>query len=189
MDLIRSLASSVGLQEDQAQALAGSLLGKIQSSVKDEAGDAPAQELSKAIPELGSWQQKAQQLVAPAAPAAPSAGGLLGGLLGGGGGGLLDSVANAVGGESLRETAAVVQILSRFNIDPSKAVMVAPLLLDFLKKRLSPQLLGVVLQAAPLLGSSDKNNDDKPDNKADDKPASPGLGDVLGGLGGLFGKS
>jgi hypothetical protein len=189
MDLIRSLASSVGIQEDQAQALAGSLLGKIQNSVKDEAGDAPAQELAKAIPELGSWQQKAQQLVAPSAPAAPSAGGLLGGLLGGGGGGLLDSVANAVGGESLRETAAVVQILSRFNIDPSKAVMVAPLLLDFLKKRLSPQLLGVVLQAAPLLGSSDKNNDDKPDHKSDDKPASPGLGDVLGGLGGLFGKS
>jgi hypothetical protein len=188
MDLIRSLASSVGLQEDQAQALAGSLLGKIQGSVKDEAGEAPAQELAKAIPELGSWQQKAQQL---AAPAAPSGGGLLGGLLGGGGGGLLDSVANAVGGESLRETAAVVQILSRFNIDPSKAVMVAPLLLDFLKKRLSPQLLGVVLQAAPLLGSSDKGDDAKGDDSKnnDAKGGSPGLGDVLGGLGGLFGKS
>ncbi|MCB9763040.1 MAG: hypothetical protein H6739_24785 [Alphaproteobacteria bacterium] len=157
MDLISTLASTVGIDKTQAQALAGSVLGSVQSAVAEEAGEGTAAQLGEAVPELGGWKAQAAKLLGDKPAAAPAAGGLgglgglLGGLAGGGAGGLLGAAAGALGGQAAKDTAAIVTILGRFDIDAGKAALVAPVILDFLKSRLDPGLLSKVLAAAPAL--------------------------------------
>nr|BDT32851.1 DUF2780 domain-containing protein [Myxococcus sp. MH1] len=167
MDLIGQLSQQLGVDGTQAQGLAGGLLKLVQGTVKEKLGADTADQLGQAIPEMDTWQK--------AAPAAePEGGGLmgaLGGLMGGQGGGA-GGLLGALGGAAAQgaEVAAVVSLLGRFNLDASKATLVAPLLLDFLKSRLDPALVGKVLSVLPLLTGGG---------------ASGGGG--LGGLGGLFG--
>ncbi|MCK6552101.1 hypothetical protein L6R52_40090, partial [Myxococcota bacterium] len=78
MDLIGALVSQVGVDSNQAQALAGGVLGAVKSALADKAGPEAASQLEGAVPELGQWQAKASELV--------GGGGGLGGLLGGSGG-------------------------------------------------------------------------------------------------------
>lgn len=177
MDLIGGLVSKLGVEEDQAKALAGGVLGLVTNSVKEEAGSETASQIKSAIPEMGDWKGKAQELLGEQ----QGSGGLLGGLMGGGGGGLMGSLAGALGGQKAQDTVAIVQILERFDVDAGKAALVAPLILNFLKDKLSPELLGVVLKAAPML-SAGKDEDDG-DGQGE------GLGGAISGaLGGLFGK-
>ena len=179
MDFIGQLAKQLGVNEDAAKAVAGTALSSVKSAVKEDAGDDAAGEISSAVPELDSWQAKASEILKKGDDGDSGGGGLLGGLLGGGGGDLLSSVAGAVGGEKARQTTQLIALLGKLGIEPSHATMVAPLALDFLKERLSPEILDTALKAAPmLLGSADKAGEG-------DESAQPGLGDLVGGL---FGK-
>lgn len=175
MDFIGQLASQLGVNEDAAKAIAGTALGSVQSAVKNDAGDEVAGELGAAVPELDGWRAKAGDVLKEEGPT-EGGGGLLGGLLGGGGGELLSSVAGAVGGEQAKQTAQLMALFGKLGLEPSHATMVAPLALNFLKERLSPELLNTALSAAPMLLGSAKNDSDE---GGDDKP---GLGDLVGGL-------
>ncbi|MBK6690137.1 MAG: DUF2780 domain-containing protein [Deltaproteobacteria bacterium] len=153
MDLIGTLSSQLGIPADQAQAVAGGVLGALQSKVKGELGDQVAGQLGQAVPELSGWQAKAGQLLGGGGGAdAMSA---LGGLLGGGGGGA-GGLAGALGGAvsamtGSGEAAALAGLIGKLGLDPAKAAMVAPMALEFLKSRLNPELLGTVLKVAPFL--------------------------------------
>ena len=75
----------------------------------------------------------------------------------------------------------MVAVLDRFGVDKSKAALVAPVILDFLKKKLDPSLLEKVLMAAPMLAAL--KGGARPET-----PAAPAAGGgLLGGLGGLLG--
>lgn len=181
MDLIGQLSQQLGVNGTQAQGVAGSLLKLVQGTVKEKLGPDAANQMGSAIPEMDSWQQ-----AAPAPRTAPGGGGLmgaLGGLVGGndgggggGGGGGMGAMLGALGGAAAQagEVAAVVSLLGRFDIDASKASLVAPLLLNFLKSRLDPGLVGKILAVVPMLAGGGGN--------------TPGGGGGLGGmLGGLMG--
>lgn len=155
MDLIGTLSSQLGIPADQAQAVAGGVLGALQSKVKGELGDQVAGQLGQAVPELSGWQAKAGQLLGGgggggAGDAMSALGGLLGG--GGGGGGLAGALGGAVSAlTGSGEAAAIAGLIGKLGLDPGKAAMIAPMALDFLKSRLSPELLGTVLKVAPFL--------------------------------------
>jgi hypothetical protein len=158
MDLISTLAGQLGVNPDQAQALAGSVLGGVTNSVKDEFGDEAGGQMESAVPELGDWKAKAASMLGGDDDKQESSGGLggllggsAGGLLGGGAGGLLGAAAGALGGDGMKDIAAVASLVSKLGIDPAKATMIAPVVLDFLKKRVDEDLLAKVLKAAPLL--------------------------------------
>ena len=169
MDLIGTLASTLGVESSTAQALAGTVLGKVQEEVADNAGADAASQVADAVPELSGWQEKAAALAGGG-----GGGGLLGAL--GGGGGLLGAAAEAIGGEDARQTATLVALAAKFDIDPTKAALAAPLVLDFLKERLDPGMFDTVMKAAPLLAGTSGGD------------AGGGLGAAASALGGLFGK-
>lgn len=155
MDLIGTLSSQLGIPADQAQAVAGGVLGALQSKVKGELGDQVAGQLGQAVPELSGWQAKAGQLLGGGGG---GGGGdvmsALGGMLGGGGGagglaGALGGAVSALTGNG--EAAALAGLIGKLGLDPGKAAMVAPMALEFLKSRLNPELLGTVLKVAPFL--------------------------------------
>ncbi|RKG71740.1 hypothetical protein D7V80_00095 [Corallococcus sp. CA054B] len=173
MDLIGQLSQQLGVDGTQAQGLAGSLLKLVQGTVQEKVGPDAARQMDQAIPEMQGWQQQAQ------APAGDGGGlmGALGGMLGGGGGG--GGLMGALGGAAAHagEVAGVVAILQRFNLDTSKATLVAPLLLNFLKSRLDPGLVGKILAVMPLLAGGSGGG------------GGPQGGGGLGGmLGGILGK-
>ncbi|WP_369414358.1 DUF2780 domain-containing protein [Corallococcus soli] len=167
MDLIGQLSQQLGVDGTQAQGLAGSLLKMVQGTVQEKVGPDAAKQMDQAIPEMQGWQQKAEAQ----APAADGGGlmGALGGLMGGGGGG---GLMGALGGAAAHagEVAGVVAILQRFNLDAGKATLVAPLLLDFLKSRLDPGLVGKILAVAPMLAGGGGTQ------------GGGGLGGMLGGI-------
>ncbi|HEX8702485.1 MAG TPA: DUF2780 domain-containing protein [Myxococcaceae bacterium] len=178
MDLIGQLTQQLGVNPQQAQGLAGSVLGMIQGTVKEKLGDGAASQMAQAVPEMQGWQQTAQ-----AAPGAGDGGGLmgaLGGMLGGGsgstgGGGGLGGMLGALGGAASQagEVAALVSLAHRFNIDASKATLVAPIVLNFLKSRLDPGLVSKILSVVPMLAGSGGQGGPS---------GGGGLGGALGGL-------
>lgn len=182
MDLIGQLSQQLGVNGTQAQGVAGALLKLVQGTVKEKLGPDAANQMGGAIPEMDSWQQAAQAAPQPMPGAGGGLLGALGGLVrgndgggGGGGNGGMGAMLGSIGGVAAQagELAAVVGLLGRFNIDASKAVLVAPLLLDFLKARLDPGLVSKVLAVVPMLTGGGN---------------TPGGGGGLGGmLGGLMG--
>ena len=184
MDLIGQLSQQLGVDGTQAQGVAGSLLKLVQGTVREKLGPDAASQMGSAIPEMESWQQAA----GPAPQLMPGAGGGMLGTLdglvrgndgggGGGGGGGMGAMLGAIGGVATQagEVAAVASLLGHFNINASKAVLVAPLLLDFLKSRLDPGLVGKILAVVPMLSGGGGGH-------------TPGGGGGLGGLlGGLTG--
>lgn len=177
MDLIAALSGQLGLSDDQARALAGTVIQGVQSQVEAEEPEA-AKELGAAVPELGDWTSMAARFLDAPAEEAPASGGL-GGMLGGlasaaGGNSLLGGALEAVAGKEARQTAQVVALLDRFGIGADKAVLIAPLAMNFLKERLSDEVFDKALSMAPmLLGGKEA-------------PASD-AGGIAGTLGGLFG--
>ncbi|NPC72457.1 hypothetical protein HPP05_22130 [Corallococcus exiguus] len=156
MDLIGQLSQQLGVNGTQAQGLAGSLLKLVQGTVQEKVGPDAARQMDQAIPEMQGWQQQAE------APAAD-------------GGGLMGALGGAAAHAG--EIAGVVAILQRFNLDTSKATLVAPLLLNFLKSRLDPGLVGKILAVMPLLAGGAGGG------------SGPQGGGGLGGmLGGILGK-
>ncbi|MFT5683828.1 MAG: hypothetical protein ACI8RZ_004760 [Myxococcota bacterium] len=156
MDLISQLSSTLGLSPEKTQALAGTVLGAVKSQA---GGDADA--ISEAVPELETWSAKAEGLTEPT-----------------GMGGLLGSAIGAIGGQGAQEAAGVAAALSKLGLDSSKAALVAPVVINFLTERLSPDVLQRVLSAAPMLSGlvQDKDGD------------GLDIGDALGALGSLFGR-
>jgi hypothetical protein len=178
MDLVSALSGQLGLSQDQARALAGTVIQGVQSQVQDEEPEA-AKELGAAVPELGDWTAMAAKFLdAPAHEAKEDTG--LGGMLGGlasaaGGSGLLGGALEAVAGKEARQTAQVVALLDRFGVGSDKAVLIAPLAMNFLKERLSDEVFDKALSMAPMLLGS-----------GGDAPAAD-AGGIAGTLGGLFG--
>jgi hypothetical protein len=188
MDLIGQLSQQLGVDSNQAQGLAGSLLKLVQGTVKEKMGPEAADQLGQAIPEMQGWQQQAQT---QQASQPESGGGLmgalggLGGLLGGqgpssggGGGGLMGALGGAMG--QAGEVAGLVALLQRFNLDAGKAALVAPLLLDFLKSRLDPKLVGGILAVMPMLANLGGGGGSTPGGGG--SQGGGGLGGLLGGL-------
>ncbi|MCP3144178.1 DUF2780 domain-containing protein [Pyxidicoccus xibeiensis] len=174
MDLIGQLSQQLGVNGTQAQGVAGSLLKLVQGTVKEKLGPDAADQLGRAVPEMDTWQRSSTPAASTPGPQEGGLMGALGGLMGGqegGAGGML----SALGGAAAQagEVAAVVSLLGRFNIDASKATLVAPLLLDFLKSRLDPGLVGKILAVVPMLAGAGGGG-----------PGSGGggLGGMLGGL-------
>ncbi len=153
MDLIASLTSQLGLDPDKAQGLAGTALGLVQEQIGEKLGTGAAGELANALPELSGWVAQAKAL----SSGGSEGGGLMGlasGLLGGG----------DVGG--------LIKQVSGLGLDASVVQGALPLVLDFLKSRLSPELMEKVQSAVPWLKGLSGGG---------------GLGGALGGLGGLLG--
>jgi hypothetical protein len=183
MDFIGQLSQQLGVDSNQAQGLAGSLLELVQGTVKEKMGPEAADQMGQAIPEMQGWQQQAEAQTQP-----ESGGGLmgaLGGLLGGqgqssggGGGGLMGALGGAMG--QAGEVAGVVALLQRFNLDASKAALVAPLLLNFLKSRLDPKLVGGILAVMPMLANLGSGGGNTPGGGGGQ--GGGGLGGLLGGL-------
>jgi len=176
MDLIGQLTQQLGVNPQQAQGLAGSVLGLVQGTVKEKLGEGAAGQMAQAVPEMQGWQQAAQ--AAPASGGGSGMMGALGGLMGGGGGssgGGLGGMLGALGGAASQagEVAALVSLAQRFNVDASKATLVAPLVLNFLKSRLDPGLVSKILAVVPMLGGAGGGTGG---------PGGGGLGGALGGL-------
>ncbi|MCY1076280.1 hypothetical protein OV287_17520 [Archangium sp. miwbw1] len=187
MDFIGQLSQQLGVDSQQAQGLAGSLLGLVRGTVKEKMGPEAADQLGQAIPEMQGWQQQAEAQTQQAAQP-ESGGGLmgalggLGGLLGGqgqssGGGGLMGALGGAMG--QAGEVAGLVALLQRFNLDAGKASLVAPLLLNFLKSRLDPKLVSGILAVMPMLTNLGGGGDTPGGGGAQ---GGGGLGGLLGGL-------
>jgi hypothetical protein len=150
MDLIAQLSSQLGIPADAAKAVAGAAFSGAEDALPEEHSTA----LHTKIPELTSWKSAAASLLAggAAAPAAaaqasPAASGI-GGLLGSS---AMSSLAGALGGESAQQQLAVVGALSKLGIDPSKAALIGPLVLDFAKERLDEATLKQLVSALPML--------------------------------------
>jgi hypothetical protein len=179
MDLIGQLSQQLGVDGNQAQGLAGSLLKMVQGTVHEKVGPDAAKQMGQAIPEMQGWQQAADAQ----APAQDGGGlmGALGGLMGGGssGGGAGGGLMGALGGAAAHagELAGVVAILQRFNLDAGKAALVAPMLLNFLKSRLDPGLVGKILAVAPMLAGVGGGGGGGPQGGG-----GGGLGGMLGGI-------
>jgi hypothetical protein len=187
MDLIGQLSQQLGVDSNQAQGLAGSLLKLVQGTVKEKLGAQAAEQMGQAIPEMQGWEQQAARQ-APQGGAGEGGGlmgalGGLGGLLGGqgqsgGGGGGLRGALGGLGGQA-GEVAGVVALLQRFNIDAGKASLVAPLLLNFLKSRLDPKLVSGILTVMPMLANLGGGGNTP---EGGGSQGGGGLGGILGGL-------
>ena len=187
MDLIGTLSSQLGLDPNQAAALAGSVIGGVRGQVAKEAGPETAKQMDAAIPELSGWQDTAASMFGGGDDGPGGAGGFLdlasgalgglGGMMGGdsAAGGLLGAAAGALGSQQAKQTAALVGVLDKLGRDASHAAMIAPVALGFLKERLPDGLLDTVLSAAPFLtgGGGDSSGG--------------GGGGIAGALGGLLG--
>lgn len=169
MDLIGNLTSSLGIQPDQAQALAGSLLGGLKSQVQSEVGDNEAQAFDQAIPELGQWGQQAAKMLGSSDVTQTDSNGLMdlvgslagGGNSGGGGGalgGLLGAATSLLGGGSSASAKAggfdigqLIGLLGALNVDPAKSTDLGGNMIDFLKARLSNELMETLSEKIPML--------------------------------------
>jgi hypothetical protein len=180
MDLIGQLTQQLGVNPQQAQGLAGSVLGLVQGTVKEKLGDDAAGQVAQAVPEMKGWQQAAQAQ-APSGEAGGGLMGALGGLMGGGsspgGQGGLGGMLGSLGGAASHagEVAALVSLAQRFNIDASKVTLIAPIVLNFLKSRLDPGLVSKILAVVPMLAGGSGGG-------GSGTPGGGGLGGVLGGL-------
>jgi len=178
MDLIGQLTQQLGVNPQQAQGLAGSVLGLVQGTVKEKLGDDAAGQMARAVPEMNGWQQVAQSQ-APTGEAGGGLMGALGGLMGGAssqGQGGLGGMLGALGGAASHagEVAALVSLAQRFNIDAGKVTLIAPILLNFLRSRLDPGLVSKILAVVPMLAGGGGGGSGT--------PGGGGLGGALGGL-------
>ncbi len=154
MDIIGDLTSQLGISSDKAQALAGSVVGLIGGRLKEEFGEESTRELEDKIPELDEWKRAAERVVGTESESSEGGlSGLLAGVMGGGddaqGGGLLGSALGALSGA--RDINVIATILSKIGLDASKAALVAPLLLNFLKSRVGEGTLKQIMSVAPML--------------------------------------
>ena len=161
MDLINQLAGTLGIDAGTAQALAGGILGQVKGQLTDNEGTEAAGELEGALPEMGDWAGKAASLLGE---------GGVSDLLGGGG--LLGAAASALGGDA-GNAAKLIGLVSKLGLDADTVIKVAPIVLQFLGERLSPDLLAKVQGLIPGLSTSTGDDSDN---------SGGGVADMIGGL-------
>ncbi len=188
MDLVKILAAQLGVDPNQAQAVAGAVLGQVQQVATSQGDESSAEAIGAAVPELGDWKQKAAsslgvggtdaltdlfgQLTGGGDSDDDGGGGLLAGLAEAAGSGLGNQLLESVAGKEVGQQAQLVGLLSQLGIGADKAALVVPTVLTFLKERLSDDMVEQLLKAAPMLA------------------AAGGSGGGVGGmLSGLFGKN
>ncbi|MCA9488772.1 MAG: DUF2780 domain-containing protein [Myxococcales bacterium] len=152
MDLISTLAGAMGVPAEQAQAVAGLVLGTAKSQVAEQDAGLASQ-MGAAIPEIETWQAAAKAQT-EAAPAPAASGGLFGGLMSAASSGLGNQLLGAVAGQQAAEGAALVGLLGKLGLSTQHASLAAPILLDFLKSRLGEGTVGQILTYAPMLSSA-----------------------------------
>lgn len=173
MDLVQTLSSKLGVTPDQAQGLAGGLLGVVNGAVHHGAGADAAGQLQAAIPELKSWMQTA---AAHQGVSAPAGGGdllaTLGAMLGSGqSGAAAGNLATQLQGSGA--ATAMTTMLAKYGVKPEQLAAVAPMLGQFLQHRMGPDGQALVAKVLPMLNSTQ---------------AQGALGGIASMLGGLFGK-
>ena len=100
------------------------------------------------------------------------AGSVLGGLAGFAGSGAGQALLGKLGGAEAQQSAQAVALLSKLGLSTEQATMAVPLVLGFLRDRLDPSTLDLILKAAPFLSAF----------SGDDDGDGGGLGGMLGGL-------
>jgi hypothetical protein len=149
MDLISGLSQALGVNPQQAEALAGAALATVKGQAADQG--AAAAPLAKAVPEMDGWMAKARAMMAeaPAPAAAPAS--PLGAALGFASSGLGNQLLGAVAGQEAQDAALFAGLLGRLGLDAQKAAVAAPLVADFLRDRLDPATFDTLRKAAPFL--------------------------------------
>ncbi|MCB9675829.1 MAG: DUF2780 domain-containing protein [Alphaproteobacteria bacterium] len=171
MDLVSALSGAFGIESNQAQAVAGAMLATVQSQAEaHDDGAEVASKLDSAVPEMGGWLDQAKALAGAPSAAPAGGGGMLGGLMGMAGSGAGNQLLGAVAGKQAQNAALLAAVLGKVGLDETKAMMAAPILLQFLESRMDKAWLDRMLAVAPFLTGS-----------------QPKAGNPLGGLGGLFG--
>jgi hypothetical protein len=125
MDIASEIASKLGVKQDQAQGIVGTVLGALRKEAPADVGQA----IDEKVPEAKQW--------------APSGGGgglggMLGGALGGGGG----------------AAAGLLSSLSRFGVDAGQLGQIVPKVLGFLRERIGPDKVEKLASSVPFLKQS-----------------------------------
>ena len=126
MDLVGVLATQLHLEEDAAASLGGGLLLLVEELARERLGDAVAEQLRVAVPELGVWQSSAPPLplgLEGLPPAAPPG-----------------------------DEGEFANVLARFGLDATKTPIASMLLMQFLARRLEPAMVDSLVGAIPSLG-------------------------------------
>lgn len=121
-ELIDQLTKQLGINAGQAQSGAGILF----NAAKEKLGGGEFQKLLGSVPGIGDLLKHA--------PAA------------GGGGGLLGGLASAIGGNAAM-LANVVSGFSKIGLTPDMAKRFVPIVLDFLRKHVSPDVIAKIESA------------------------------------------
>jgi hypothetical protein len=191
MDFVGTLARQIGIEESQATALAGGIMGLVKSGVASQGSEEDVAAVAEAVPEAAEWEQAAEQQLGEPGEAGLS--NLLGDLFGGGSrgeesssgglgsmlGGLVGGVAEAVDAKEAKHTAQLALLIGKIGLAPTHAAMVAPLAYDFLESRLNGQVFELAKQALPWLIGSDGDAAGKEPTSSD---VTSTVGNVLGGL-------
>ena len=152
MDLIDELMTRLQIDPLPAQALAGRVLEASRLQVASDLGPETAEQMRSGIPELLGWSAEAAEMLGESPRTmAKEDHGLLGGGLAGGG--LFHAAAGAMGmfESHLGALQHVLPLLDRLGLDASALHVALPLIAQFLRSRLSPELAGKVLSAVPVL--------------------------------------
>jgi hypothetical protein len=180
MDLVSTLAQNLGIQPAQAQAMAGLVLG----TAKAQAGPEEAQKLEAAVPELSGWVADAKTAAAGDTFGEPvDEPGMMDDLARFASSGLGGSLIGAVAGQQAAEQAQLVALLSKVGLNPSHAMLAAPVVLSFLKDRLGDTWFGRLMAAAPILTGVQQAADSANSSGA----GASALGGVASAFGSLFG--
>jgi hypothetical protein len=177
VDLVQTLSSQLGVSPDQAQGLAGEMLGVINGAVHNGAGAEAASQLQSAIPELKNWMQTAaaHQGVAPPAGGSGDLLGMLGSILAGAQGAGAGNL-----GTQLQESgaaAAMSTVLAKYGVKPEQLSAVAPVIGQFLEHRMGADGAQSILnQVLPMFTGGAQGQ------------SQGNLGGLASVLGGLFGK-
>jgi len=175
MDLIANLASTLGVEDNAAQALAGAVLANVKGAVEEDTeGTEVEEKLAASVPEMGGWLDAAKALAGAEEPKQEEeSGGMLGGLMDMAGSGVGNQLLGAVAGKKAQNAALLAAVLGKVGLDESKAMMAAPLVLQFLESRMDKAMLDKILAVAPILTGA--------------TPPAPKPSGVMGALGGLLG--
>jgi len=130
-DIIKNLASQLGIGAEQAEAGAGAVL----KLIREQAANADFQQLLKAVPGASQWMGKASEVAAEE-----------------GGGGLLGQAAQLIGGlTGSGNLAEAIGALAKSGIGPDTAARFVPMLLQLLQSKAGADLIGRLASSVPFL--------------------------------------
>lgn len=167
MDVIGLLSLECDLPEEQARALAGGILGMVQEELEAQYGFEAERSFSAEVPEVESWRVDALRYFGRSGKVThgtPKFSDRIAEVVGDGETVSQAMVAGAAGGVGTAEEAMVRAMLQELyrqplrspaldNIVATHAGLVAPIVLVFLKSRLSRTLFEQVLDVSPMLAS------------------------------------